>query len=211
MLNKWLEIIRQYRLIAVIRSNSLTQGIKMASSVAQAGVKLIEITWGSKEPLALVEALRKELPDCYIGVGTIMSIDNLKMAIDAGGQFAFSPHLDFQLIDVAHQNGIPFIPGALSPTEIISALNHGAKTVKVFPIKSMGGVDYLKSILAPTPDLALIPTGGVTTDNAIDFIQAGAIGVGLSTDLFLQELILQQDWQAITKRAKKIQSQLINL
>ena len=75
----------------------------------------------------------------------------------------------------------------------------------------MGGVDYLKSILAPTPDLALIPTGGVTTDNAIDFIQAGAIGVGLSTDLFLRELILQQDWQAITKRAKKIQSQLINL
>ena len=137
MLNQWLEIVSKYRLIAVIRAPNLTQGIEMAYSVAQAGVKIIEITWSSKQPLVLVEKLKKELPDCYIGVGTILSLENLKMAIDVGIQFAFSPHLDFKLLDFAHQNDIPFIPGTLSPTEIITALNYGAKTVKVFPIKSM--------------------------------------------------------------------------
>ena len=209
MLNQWLTIISQYRLIAVIRAGSVPQGLKMAQSAAEAGVKIIEVTWGSKDPLALVKKLRIELPDCYIGIGTILSVDNLKMAIDSGVQFAFSPHLDYQLIDFAHQHDIPFIPGTLSPTEIITAVNYGAKTVKVFPIQSMGGIDYIKNVLAPTPHLPLIPTGGVKVCDAVNYIRHGATAVGLSTDLFLPELLEKEDWSAITKRAKEVQSQLI--
>ena len=102
-----------------------------------------------------------------MGVGTILSLTDLKNAIAAGIQFAFSPHFAPELIDLAHNHNIPFIPGALSPTEIINASNYGAKTVKVFPIQSMGGIDYLKNILAPTPYLKLIPTGGVRLDTGM--------------------------------------------
>lgn len=208
MLDNWLSVVSKYRLIAVIRANSITTGIKMAHAVAQGGIKLIEITWNSEQPLLIVNRLREELPDCYIGMGTILSLDNLKNAIDAGIQFAFSPHFAPELIDFAHNYDIPFIPGALSPTEIINAFHYGAKTVKVFPIQSMGGVNYLKNILAPTPHLKLIPTGGVQLSNAEDFIKHGAVAVGLSTDLFPYQLIIQEDWQAIKLRAEKIQVQL---
>ena len=208
MLDKWLSIVSKYRLIAVIRANSITTGIKMAHAVAQGGIKLIEITWNSEQPLAIVNQLREGLPDCYIGVGTILSKHNLQNAIAAGIQFAFSPHFAPELIDLAHEHDIPFIPGALSPTEIINAFHYGAKTVKVFPIQAMGGVNYLKNILAPTPHLKLIPTGGIRLENALDFINNGAVGVGLSTDLFPHHLIVQENWEAIKLRAEKIQIQL---
>ena len=208
MLDNWLSLVSKYRIIAVIRANSISNGIKMAHAVAQGGIKLIEITWNSEQPLVLVNRLRAELPDCYVGVGTILSQNNLQNAIEAGIQFAFSPHFVPELIDIAHNHNIPFIPGALSPTEILNAFHYGAKTVKIFPIQSMGGVNYIKNILAPTPYLKLIPTGGVRLENAKDFINNGAIGVGLSTDLFPPHLIVQKDWEAIKLRAEKIHLQL---
>jgi 2-dehydro-3-deoxyphosphogluconate aldolase/(4S)-4-hydroxy-2-oxoglutarate aldolase len=208
MLDNWLSIVSKYRLIAVIRANNVTTGIKMAHAAAQGGIKLIEITWNSEQPLVIVNRLREELPDCYIGVGTILSKDNLQNAIAAGIQFAFSPHFATELIDLAHNYDIPFIPGALSPTEIITAFHYGAKTVKVFPIQAMGGVNYLKNILAPTPHLKLIPTGGVRLENAEDFIKHGAVAVGLSTDLFPHHLVIKEDWEAIQSRVQKIQVQL---
>ncbi len=211
MLDSWLSIVSKYRLIAVIRTDNVADGIKMAQAVANGGVRLIEITWNSEQPLLLVSRLRELLPDCYIGVGTILSCSDLELSIDAGIQFAFSPHFNHELIDLAHSNNVPFIPGALSPTEIINAFNYGAKTVKVFPIKSVGGVDYLKNILAPTPHLKLIPTGGVNLTNAADFIRNGAVAVGLSSDLFPRQLILNQNWEEITNRANKIQTQLQQL
>jgi 2-dehydro-3-deoxyphosphogluconate aldolase / (4S)-4-hydroxy-2-oxoglutarate aldolase len=208
MLDNWLSIVSQYRLFAVIRAKTVTSGVKMAHAVAKGGIKLIEITCNSQQPFTIVEILRQELPHCYIGLGTVLSKDTLIKGIEAGIQFAFSPHFAPELIDIAHNHDIPFIPGALSPTEIINAFNYGAKTIKVFPIQSVGGVKYLKNILAPTPHLPLIPTGGVTIDNAQDFIHNGAIAVGLSTDLFPPDLITQENWHQITLRAKKIQSQL---
>ena len=211
MLDQWLSIVSKYRLIAVIRADNINNGLKMAHAVAKGGVKLIEITWKSEQPLVLVSRLREELPDCYIGVGTILSVSDLKNAIASGIQFAFSPHFDSELIDLAHNHHIPFVPGALSPTEIINAFNYGAKTVKVFPIQSMGGVDYLKSILAPTPHLKLIPTGGVRINNAEEFIKNGAVAVGLATDLFPHHLVADENWQEITLLGQKIQEKLLQL
>jgi 2-dehydro-3-deoxyphosphogluconate aldolase/(4S)-4-hydroxy-2-oxoglutarate aldolase len=208
MVDNWLSLVSKYRLIAVIRANRLSEGIKMAHAAAQGGIKLIEITWNSDQPLALINRLRAELSDCYIGVGTILSTKQLHEAIDAGIQFAFSPHFAPELIDLAHNHNIPFIPGALSPTEIINAFNYGAKTVKVFPVQVLGGVNYLKNILAPLPELKLIPTGGIKLDNAADFINNGAVAVGLSTDLFPPHLVIEQDWETIQLRAQRIQLQL---
>ncbi|NCO76552.1 MAG: bifunctional 4-hydroxy-2-oxoglutarate aldolase/2-dehydro-3-deoxy-phosphogluconate aldolase [Cyanobacteria bacterium] len=208
MLANWLSTLQNYRLIAVIRCDHIEQGKKMASILADSGVKLIEITWNSDQPAKLVTILREKLPHCYIGVGTIFHHQDLVTAMEAGSQFCFSPHFDVNLLKLAHNNNIPYIPGGLSPTEIINAFNEGAKTVKVFPIQAVGGVNYIKAIRSPISHIPFIPTGGVTIQSAPDYIKAGAIAVGLSTDLFPQDLLLGENWKMISNRVTKIQQEL---
>lgn len=205
----WQQLLLCHRAIAVIRSPNLETGLAMAVAVAQGGIKLIEIAWNSDRPEELVPRLRQELPDCTVGVGTILAPQQLQKAIACGTQFVFSPHLNPDLLTTAvKEYGIPTIPGTLSPTEIITAWQLGASAVKVFPIQAVGGVNYIKSLQAPLGQIALIPTGGITLDNAPAMIAAGAIAVGLSSELFPKSLVQARDWQAIASRAKSLLASL---
>jgi 2-dehydro-3-deoxyphosphogluconate aldolase/(4S)-4-hydroxy-2-oxoglutarate aldolase len=204
-----LQQLQQSGAIAVIRSQQFEIGRKMASAVAQGGINWIEITWNSHRPTELITQLRQDLPHCYIGAGTLLTVDHIKEAIASGAQFLFSPHTNVEMIQAA--GPVPTIPGALSPTEIVTAWQAGATAVKVFPISAMGGVNYIKSLSAPLGQIPLIPTGGITLKNAPDFIQAGAVAVGLSSDLFLQSLLREQNWLGITQRAAQLRQQLDNI
>lgn len=174
----------------------------MAKAVSAAGMSLIEITWNSDRALELVNHLRQELPDCTIGMGTIVSTLAVGEAIAAGAEFLFSPHTDLALMHSAIDRGVPIIPGALTPTEILTAWQAGAASVKVFPIQAVGGASYIRAIQAPLGDIPLIPTGGVTPENAASFLAAGAIAVGLSGQLFPAEAIAAGNWAEITRRAE---------
>lgn len=179
----------------------------MAQAVAAAGITIIEITWNTDAAAELIPQLRQELPNCTIGTGTVLNLEQIHQAIDAGAEFLFTPHTNITLIHTATQAKVPIIPGALSPSEIITAWDAGASCVKVFPIQAVGGVNYIKALQGPLGHIPLIPTGGVTFANAKDFITAGAIAIGLAGDLFPQALIASEDWQGITQRAKKLRSQ----
>lgn len=203
--NSWLSILRQEKVIAVIRSPQFDVGLAMAEAVAKGGVKLIEITWNSQQPSELVEELRIRLPHCIIGAGTILNQPQLHNAISSGAQFIFSPHFDSLLLQIAvHRQQIPYIPGVLTPTEIVKAYTLGASALKIFPISAMGGANYLKSLQAPLGNFPLIPTGGVTIANADSMIAAGAIAVGLSGDLFPKPLVKTANWQQICDRAQQL-------
>ena len=206
----WLTLLQQHRSIAVIRASQLSLGRQMAQAVAAGGMPLIEITWNTDRAPELISQLRLELPHCTIGTGTLLNLEQLLQAIDAGTQFLFTPHVDPALIAAAVDAGVPIVPGALSPTEIVTAWNAGASCVKVFPIEAVGGASYIKSLQGPLGQIPLIPTGGVTLENAKTFIAAGAIAVGLSGDLFPKPLIAAGDWEAIAQRAKTLQQQLIS-
>lgn len=209
MLNVWLQLLKQHRAIAVIRCNEINLASKMAQAVAAGGMNLIEITWNSDRPAHLVSQLRTELPHCTIGVGTILNQEQLQTAVAAGAQFAFAPHLNTDLLRICSaEYEIPFIPGAFSPTEIVHAWQQGAKAVKVFPIKSLGGAEYIKCLQSPLNQIPLIPTGGITIDNAKSMIDAGAIAVGISSNLFPKKAILKEDWSMITTRTKHLLNQL---
>lgn len=199
--HSWLTLIQHFRAIAVIRSPNLHQGHQMAKAVAQGGIRLIEITWNSDRPAHLIEHLRSELPDCWIGAGTLLDAEQLRAAIAAGAQFLFSPHVNPVMIQIALEQGVPIIPGALSPSEIVQAWQAGASSVKVFPVQAMGGTEYIRSLQGPLGDIPLIPTGGVTLDNAADFLAAGAIGVGLSGNLFPPQAIHTGNWETIAHQA----------
>jgi 2-dehydro-3-deoxyphosphogluconate aldolase / (4S)-4-hydroxy-2-oxoglutarate aldolase len=174
----------------------------MAHAVAAGGMRLIEITWNSAQAAVLIKTLRSELPDCTVGSGTLLTQQHMQDAIAAGSQFLFTPHLDTALIRLGTSCNIPVIPGTLTPTEIVTAWQAGASSVKVFPIQAVGGAAYLRLLQGPLGQIPLIPTGGVTLDNAADFLEAGAIAVGISSDLFPPDLITAQDWEKIADRAR---------
>lgn len=208
-LESWLQILHQQKAIAVIRCSDYHLAYQMAQAVAAGGIKLIEITWNSERPGDLIAQLRAELPQCMIGTGTILNSSQLSQAVTAGAQFAFAPHFAPDLLEIAHSRyQIPFIPGVFTPSEIVNAWQQGAKVVKVFPIKSLGGAEYLKCLQNPLGHIPLIPTGGITLENAPEMIKAGAIAVGISSNLFPQQAIANHDWSSISARAKILLSQL---
>ena len=207
--DSWLTQLQKHRAIAVIRYPQLELGSQMAKAVSSGGMQLIEITWNSDQPAELVRQLRSELPSATIGAGTILDLNQLREAIASGAQFLFCPHVDSALIQAAVEAGVPIIPGALSPTEIVTAWQAGASCIKVFPVQSVGGVNYIKNLQDPLGQIPLIPTSGVTKENAGGFLEAGAIAVGLSSQLFPQQLVAARDWEGIAERAKSFYHQLV--
>ncbi len=199
-----LPLLRQQRAIAVIRAPAAQLGYEMAQAVAAGGMRLIEITADSDQPWALIDRLRTALPDCVIGTGTILNQADWQNAVSSGAQFMFSPHVDVQLIAQSRSIGLPMFPGALSPTEIVTAWQAGATAVKVFPVQAMGGVAYIKALNGPLGHIPLIPTGGVTVANAWELITAGSIAVGLAGSLFPQDLVAGGDWSGITDLAQQL-------
>jgi 2-dehydro-3-deoxyphosphogluconate aldolase/(4S)-4-hydroxy-2-oxoglutarate aldolase len=204
----WLTLLRSQKAIAVIRAAQVELGIGMAKAVAAGGMKLIEVTWNGAEPAKLVHRLQIELPDCVIGAGTLLSLADLESAITAGAEFLFTPHTNLNLIQAAVQQQVPIIPGALSPTEIVAAWQAGASCVKVFPIETVGGAEYIRHLQGPLGQIPLIPTGGVTLTNARTFIDAGAIAVGLSGQLFPRQALANQNWGEIRERAMGLMQSL---
>jgi 2-dehydro-3-deoxyphosphogluconate aldolase/(4S)-4-hydroxy-2-oxoglutarate aldolase len=198
----WLDQVRHHRVIAVIRAPQLELGYQMAQAAVAGGLRLIEITWTSDRPVALVQRLRAELPQCWIGAGTVLDSTALSEAIAAGAQFVFSPHTDSALVQRGRSHGVPMIPGALTPSEIVAAWQAGAAAVKVFPVQTLGGAAYLQQLQAPLGHIPLIPTGGVTIPMAAALLQAGALGVGLSGQLFPAAAIAAQRWSDIRDRSQ---------
>jgi 2-dehydro-3-deoxyphosphogluconate aldolase/(4S)-4-hydroxy-2-oxoglutarate aldolase len=202
--NSWLNLLQQHRIIAVVRADNVGVAREMALASAAGGIKLIEIAWNTDRAESLIPKLQQELPDCKIGTGTVLDVGMAERAIDCGCKFLFTPHTNPELIAKGIEHNIPVIAGALTPTEIITAWQAGAAAVKVFPIKVMGGVDYLQCLQPVLRDIPLIPTGGVTLQNADKFLEAGAIAVGISSDLFSSEAVMEDDWTTIIARSQAL-------
>ena len=206
--DNWLSTLRKNRIIAVIRTSKMELARQMANAVAAGGIRIIEITWNTDQAAKLITLLRSELPNCIIGTGTLLTLEELQKALKIGCQFVFSPHTNPIMIQTAKIAAVPIIPGALSPTEIITAWQAGANCVKIYPVSAVGGANYIKSLQRPLGKIPLIPTGGVTLENAQEFIKVGAIAVGLSGKLFPKKLIISQDWEGITQQTQLLVKQL---
>ncbi len=203
-MNSWLNLLQQHRIIAVIRADNVSIAREMALAAAAGGIKLIEIAWNTDRAESLIPKLQQELPDCKIGTGTVLDVDNAERAIACGCSFLFTPHINPELIAKVAENNIPVIAGALTPTEIVTAWQAGASAVKIFPIKVVGGVDYLKCLQPVLRDIPLIPTGGITIQNADQYLASGAIAVGISSHLFSPEAIAEDDWTTIIARSQTL-------
>lgn len=178
------QIIERVGLIPVLRANSVAQGRAVVDAMMAGGVTVVEVTMTVPGAVDLLRELKKEYgAKLLLGSGTVTTAEQAQATIDAGAEFVVSPSLHPEVIATTKKNGKVSCPGALTPTEAITAWNAGADYVKIFPCSAMGGASYLKSLLAPFPQLKIIPTGGVTVQTAESFLKAGAKALGVGSDL----------------------------
>lgn len=170
--------------VAVLRAPSAEHFVPACTVLWEAGLRCFEFTLTSQGALQAVAELRRHFPHAVVGVGTVRTTDHLHAARQAGADFAVSQVQLPRLVEAARTIGLPFVPGALTPTEIVLAWEAGVPMVKVSPIGPLGGVGYLDELRGPLPDIPLMPTGGVTLGAAADYLRSGAAAVGVSSDLF---------------------------
>jgi len=200
----WLKALRCDRLIAIIRAPSLSQGEQMAAAVARAGFRHLEVTCDSDRPFELVQRLKQDWPQCWVGLGTVVTAAQLEQAIVVEAAFGFSPVLDEALLGQAIAAAFPLVTGSLTPNEIWQAWQAGAPAVKVFPVTAMGGAAYLRNLRSPLANISLIPTGGIALEDAVPLLQAGAMAIGLGGSLFPEATIAAQDWDYIEQQAAAV-------
>jgi 2-dehydro-3-deoxyphosphogluconate aldolase/(4S)-4-hydroxy-2-oxoglutarate aldolase len=178
------QIIERVGLIPVLRAKSVAQGRAIVDAMIAGGVTVVEVTMTVPGAIDLLKELKKAYgSELLLGSGTVTTADQAQATIDAGAEFVVSPSLHPEVISRTKTNKKISCPGALTPTEVITAWDAGADYVKIFPCSAVGGASYLKSLLAPFPHLKLIPTGGVTLQTAESFIKAGARALGVGSDL----------------------------
>ena len=184
MSNSIAEIIERVGLIPVLRARNAAQAVAVVEAMIAGGVTVVEVTMTVPGAIDVLRELKVNYGSkLLLGSGTVITAAEAQATINAGAEFVVSPSLHPEVIQVTKTNGKLSIPGALTPTEVITAWRAGADYVKIFPCSAMGGASYLKSLLAPFPFLKLIPTGGVTLETAASFIQAGARALGVGSDL----------------------------
>jgi 2-dehydro-3-deoxyphosphogluconate aldolase/(4S)-4-hydroxy-2-oxoglutarate aldolase len=187
-------------LIAIIRQPDPDLAVHLAHLTVQAGISHLEITTQVQDFPRVIQYLRQRYAQAWIGAGTILQDQQAKAALQAGAQFLVSPLLLPSLIHQAQQANTVVIAGALTPQEIWAAFQAGATAVKVFPVESVGGAAYLRRLLKPLGSLPLIPTGGVTLANGVEFLRAGALAIGVGGDLYPAALIQTQQWSQLQQR-----------
>jgi 2-dehydro-3-deoxyphosphogluconate aldolase / (4S)-4-hydroxy-2-oxoglutarate aldolase len=173
----------------------------MVVAAAEVGFKFIEITLDSPDALKMIGDVVRECPGLVVGAGTVHTRDEVKRIADVGGQFIVAPVISESVLRTAHELGLATFPGAATPTEIQTAIDLGATAVKVFPAQQLGGPGYLEAIRAPLRKPKLIPTGGVDSSNARQYLNAGAIAVGVGGSMFPKLALDNGDVGAVKKAA----------
>ena len=197
------EIIERVGLVPVLRAKSIAQAHAVVEAMIAGGVTVVEVTMTVPNAVHLLKELKREHgAKILLGSGTVTTAKEAEDTINAGAEFVVSPSLHPEVIAATKAAGKLSIPGALTPTEVITAHRAGADYVKIFPCSAMGGASYLKSLLAPFPHLKLIPTGGVTLKTAEEFIRAGARALGVGSDLVNLAAIDEGKPEIITEAAR---------
>ena len=195
--------IRDIGIIPVVRASSADEAIQVVEAIRAGGVSLLEITMTVPGAVQVIETLTKMFGDeAIVGAGTVLDPKTARACINAGAKFIVSPALNLETIAYCREQDVPVMPGALTPTEIVTAWNAGADFVKVFPCGAMGGASYIKSLKAPLPQIELVPTGGVTLSTAASFIQAGSAAIGVGADLVDVEAIRAGHTHKVTEAAR---------
>lgn len=202
MTSRLLPLLKEEKIIAIIRGISPDSIQPSAEALWSGGIKFLEVTMNTEGALSAISQLRETYENrLYIGAGTVLNLEMAKEAIQAGAQYIISPNLNEQVVAYCAEQGIDVWPGTMTPSEMYRAYQLGASAVKVFPIGTLGA-NYIKEVKAPLPFIEMIATGGVNTENMMTILNNGAIAVGLGGNLVDKQLVQQKNYDELTKRAR---------
>lgn len=197
------QILERVGLIPVLRAKSTKQALAAVDAMVAGGVTVVEVTMTCPDACGVLRALKSQYgPKVLLGSGTVTRVKDAEATIEAGAEFVVSPSIHVDVISATRAAGKLSVPGALTPTEVVTAEAAGADYIKIFPCSAVGGAPYLKALLAPFPHLKLIPTGGVTVQTAESFLKAGARALGVGGDLVNLTAIDEGHPEIVTNAAK---------
>ena len=207
--------IQKHKVVAICRRLYGQDLLNLASALSQGGISMVEVTFDqsdsecTKKTTEAIHSLVKKFGSCMeIGAGTVLTKEQVRAAKDAGASYIISPNVDLEVITYTKELGLVSIPGAMTPSEILSAHKAGADFVKLFPSGTLG-FNYIKDILAPISHVKLVATGGVTEETLSDYLKLGFAGAGVSGRLSDKKLIAEGNFEEITRRAQAF-SKIVN-
>ena len=202
-------MIREAGVIAIMRAKTSDDLIEAAEAVNAGGLNIIEVTMTTPDALSVIARATEHFGDRVLfGAGSVLDPETARAAILAGAQFIVSPTLNIKTIEICRRYSRTVVAGCFTPTEILTAWEHGADFVKVFPA-DVGGPAYIKAVLAPLPQVALIPTGGVNLETIGPFLKAGAVAVAAGSSLVSQEILNEKNFPLLTERAKNMCQEVV--
>ena len=203
---KLIELLCLGPVIPVIVVEDVEHAVPLARALVAGGVRVLEVTLRTPAGLPAIRAIAREVPEAIVGVGTLTDADEFAAARDAGAQFAVSPGLTPALVDAARASGLPWLPGVMTPSDVIAARAAGLRQLKLFPAEQAGGLGMLKALHGPFPDVLFCPTGGVTPNTAPQFLALPNVPCVGGSWLTPPAAVAAGDWNAITALAKQASS-----
>jgi len=198
------DLILEAGIVPIVRVDSAEQALNAARAVLAGGIPVLEVTMTVPGALRVLEKLADETGDqMTLGAGTVLDPETARASMLAGAQFFVSPAVDLATIEICKRYSKAAVPGAFTPTEVLAAWNAGADLVKIFPVENAGGPSYIKALKAPLPQVLMAPTGGVTLDNAADYLRAGASVVAVGSELVSRKAVAAGDYAGIEAKARR--------
>jgi 2-dehydro-3-deoxyphosphogluconate aldolase/(4S)-4-hydroxy-2-oxoglutarate aldolase len=198
--------VEEIGIIPAVRTASAEDARFAAETVSRAGIPIVEITMTVPGALEVIADLARAMPDLVIGAGTVLDVEGARQSVEAGARFVTSPGLDLRVVKFAIEHDVLVLPGALTPSEVMTAWQAGADLIKVFPCAQLGGASYIKALKAPFPQVPLVGAGGVDHQTAADFIVAGAVAVGVGAELIPRRAVTERDAHWIGELARRLLS-----
>ncbi|KAK9154570.1 hypothetical protein Sjap_002050 [Stephania japonica] len=193
--------IERSRVIACLRAQSREEAMKAAQAALSGGISVLEITMTTPGVFEVLHGLVQQHPEAILGVGTVLNVMDAKIAIKAGAKFLMSPATVKGIIDYVHRSEILYIPGAMTPTEVLNAYEDGARIVKVYPVSALGGVKYFSALKKSFSHIPLVASQGMTLDSMRMYIDQGAASVVLSDAIFDKEAMDRRAYDEIRRLA----------
>jgi 2-dehydro-3-deoxyphosphogluconate aldolase/(4S)-4-hydroxy-2-oxoglutarate aldolase len=188
--------IEEVGIIPAVRLSSSEDALFAAEAVCSSGIPIVEVTMTVPGAVKIIHSLSAKTPDVIVGAGSVPDVETARQCLDAGARFLTTTGLDLEIVEFAVKKNITVFPGVLTPTEVMLAWKAGSDFVKIFPCSAVGGAAYLRALRPPFPQVKFIASGGVNQATVADFIVAGAVAVGIGSDLIHQDAIRrrERDW-----------------
>jgi 2-dehydro-3-deoxyphosphogluconate aldolase/(4S)-4-hydroxy-2-oxoglutarate aldolase len=202
------DILQQSPVVPVIVIDRLEQAVPLAQALVDGGLPVLEVTLRSDVAMQAIHEISQAVTGAIVGVGTVTRPEQFQQSIEAGAQFAVSPGLTDALLAASRSVELPFLPGVFTPSEVMSAYEHGFKTLKLYPAQQAGGIGMLKTINGPLPEVKFCPTGGIAADNFLDFLQLPNVTCVGGSWVCPAQAIQNQDWAQISQLAADVRGAL---